>query len=140
MTKNNEYELKSSSIKPVIRPLWPANKKITKHLPNYESVKSFDEFWTLDNTTKLHSGLDEILLTSDDKKQFAKDIWIDAMSENRHEDSIVTFKEHMELLVTKAKGFTCEILIDVHGSTTGCTWRDDFERFGSFYPYVQWKE
>ena len=43
---------------------------------------------------------------------------MDVMSENCNEDSIVAFKEHVELLVAKAKGFIYELLTCSYVSTT----------------------
>ena len=66
---------------------------VLKILPNQEGIKSFDKFQNLVNITNFSSGLDYVTLTSDNQTQFPKDMWMDAMSENRNEDSIATFKE-----------------------------------------------
>ena len=66
-------------------------------------------------------------------------MWMDFMSKNRNDDSIATFKEHVEILVAKEKSFVHELLADSYGNDAGCTWqtsvmRDNFERVGSFLP------
>ncbi|GFH55396.1 hypothetical protein CTEN210_11872 [Chaetoceros tenuissimus] len=150
MSKNGEGRLKTSSIKSIITPFWPSNKNISKGdiynlrrkikriIPHMDHLDNFEAFQQYAKVNKLHSGLDDVPLNEHESTEIAKELWLQIMSERTDEESIVTFKEYMDLMVQKADGnFKYELLSDSNGVITGCVWqtatmRANFERYGSF--------
>lgn len=150
MSKNGEGRLKTSSIKSIIKPFWPTNKNISKGdiynlrrkiariMPHMDNLDNFETFQNFAKVNELHSGLDDVPLNENDNTEIAKELWLEIMSKKTDEDSIVTFKEYMDLMRQTADGdFRYELLSDSNGVITGCVWqtatmRANFERYGSF--------
>ena len=150
--KHNK-RLKSTTIRSVLKPIWPQNKNITKHdiynmrvrvkrlLPILDRCASFENFQNEINATALLSGLDSKDITDDEIYSLADEIWQDVMNDNIDDDgeesSLVSFTDYLKILSDKAPGFVYDLAYDSKGTINGAVWqtatmRDNFERFGGF--------
>ena len=118
-TMQNTGSLKSSYIKEVLKQQFPSNKNVTfahvfntrrkvkSMLPKLSNIESFTEFQSLCNISNLELGLDNTPISDDDIAIIAKEKWSELMengNNNEYEDSIITFKEYMALLLYHALG------------------------------------
>ena len=125
-------KLKSYEIKHCLQQQFPLKKNVNKHhvwnmrrkvnsmLPSVSNIKSFREFEESCNTSNLELGLDNTPLSDDDVAEVAKEVWEDLTANASHDNAIVTFQEHMELLKQSNRGFGHAVLRDSLGKCTGC--------------------
>ena len=144
--------LTSSTIKRVIRPVWPKKKDITpenvfyikvkvmKMLPALRANPEYDSFKEVVNDSVLLDGIDDELDLDDDMAhELAKQMWLDVLQSNMDStDSIVTFVQYLQLIRENAKGSVFELALDNRGHVNGAIWktatmRDNFERFGGIF-------
>ena len=116
-------KLTHSLIKATVRPIWPERKLITatdtfnirvkihwcqKNFHNTsEDYKSFKD---VINDSVLLSGIDDTAMLDDDEAyQLAYSICQEVLeSSNNDEDAIFSFREYLDLICARAKGFSYE--------------------------------
>lgn len=147
---HRQQNIKSSTIKAILKEQFPSNKNVTSHhvfnmkkklrdiLPLMQDVESFKDFQHLCNTSNLVAGLEDIPLSDDNAAQVGKEVWEEIMSNDYDDDVLITFKEFMSMMEAGNAGFRYQMFYDTTGRCTGCVWqtatmRDNFDRFGGFF-------
>ena len=97
-------------------------REVKSMLPAMRSTQSHNEFQSLCSASNIEPGIDNEPLSDDDVASVAKEFWEEKIPNDPNEDSIVTFKERMELLKQRNKGFRWKLLNDTTGKLTGCVW------------------
>ena len=142
--------LTASQIRGALHDLMPRNTNVTKQqvfnlrikvmklLPVIEENPEYATFSQYVNDKNILHGLDDEIDVNDDLAQkLATSLWLDALSENDHDQngSVQTLTAYMDLLASSAPGFSYSISMDDEGKATGLAWmtgttRDNFERYG----------
>ena len=149
--KHNK-RLKATTIKSVLKPIWPKNKNITKSdvfnmrvrvkrlLPVLERNPLFENFQDEVNATSMLRGIDNDNISNDEVYNITHDIWKEVMNNNKHDEeeyTLISFSDYLKILSERAVGFAYELAYDSEGTINGAVWqtatmRDNFERFGGF--------
>ena len=123
MMLKDEGNVPSSMVKQILSTQFPANKNVTNRhvywmkkrikalLPRMNNCDTFQEFKSIYKTSKLHTGIDNILLSDDNIAQMGKDLWLEIMNNDNCQDSMITFKEYMLNLKDQNEGFAVTFLI-----------------------------
>ena len=104
-------------------------------LPTLEGCKTFEDFQKIVNSSYLLEGLDNVNINDDEANKFVTETWKETMNDGNtlKYDSLVTFKECLQILSQKAKSFACTLAVDNSGTIDGAVWqtattRGDFEK------------
>ena len=144
-------ELKASTIKMMLRPIWPVHKDITdrdefnirakvmKLIPVLRANSEYEQFKEAANDSELLTGIDNELDIDDDMAhQLAKPTWLDLLQETGDDSgSIVTFIQDLDLVQADSKRSVYESARDNNNNVYGVVWqtatmRANFERFGGY--------
>ena len=145
-------KLSSSSVKRVIRPIWPKKKKIKaqdvfnikkkvlKMLPTLRANPDYEQFCAVVNDSMLLDGIDNDGDIDDDQAHLLArdDMWLEVLQSGADDDdSIINLVEYLDLISANAKGFVYEMAVDNEGKVNGVMWqtatmRDNFEKFGGY--------
>ena len=155
----NSGRLDSNLVVNSLRHVWPCSKTISKHdvfnicakvmklLPVYkQSNGDYEQFKAVVNASDMLNGIeDEVSLDDDEAYEFAQSLWLEVVSTTDSKEGLFSFIEYLDLISSKAQGFTYKIAESPsHKSTCGhnkkllgviwqtATMRRNFELFGDF--------
>jgi len=148
-------KITSSMIKDAIEPHWPEAKNVSKHdvfnirakliklLPSFQKTNGdYEEFKKVANSNDMLSGIDNTPSLDDDEAyQLAQSLWLEVSNTSVDRDeAIFSFIEYLELIKSRAKGFTYKLARDSSDKKKkllGVVWqtatmRRNFELYGSY--------
>ena len=114
--------------------VWPHSKTISKHdvfnihakvmklLPVYkQSNGDYEQFKAVVNASDMLNGIeDEVSLDDDEAYEFAQSLWLEVVSTTDSKEGLFSFIEYLDLISSKAQGFTYKIAESPsHNSTCG---------------------
>ena len=144
-------------IKSVLRPIWPSQKSITggdtykmrlkiqQMLPTFRQTNSdYHAFTDVANDSILLNGIDDqVMVTDDEAYTMAYTVCDEVLNEKTTgEDEIFSFVQYLDLISTRAKGFSYEVLSETNSQSSkkkllGVLWqtatmRRNFDLHGDF--------